>query len=1032
MAQFNIGDKVRDKFNGKIGRIVQNRRSGNHNDRYLVEYSPNDKAFISGDDLELVNDEDIVDMFGKGHFAGIDVLKRIMIYTRIKGDVTNIFYSMHNSSTSFFPHQFIPVVKFIESTTGRILIADEVGLGKTIEAIYIWQELVARENSRRLLIVCPSVLREKWAQDLDRYFSIKAEICDAQKLLQYARSAANKPIQEHFVLIASLEGIRYKEKNLNNDGNVTNSSRAALDNFLDEESAKEIGSLFDLVVVDEAHYLRNSETASHKTVSKLRDVAKNLVLLSATPIQTSEENLYNLLNILDPEVFYDKHAFSVLLAKSQNYVKIANALTTGGSIDVIKRLLSDLKQNPMFVHDELLCDFENNLIQIMNDAALRIDYQKQFRKKVFYSSYFTRSRRRETFLDRPDRVSETWNFPMNNREKNIYDQITAALKKESKKVDTFCQFRIIARQRQMTSCLPAALEDWQNKSFGEDLREMLYEDLDYDDENDLGKFDIADIISNGQISFNIDNLRKNDSKYSTLITKIKEKFEKNPEAKIIIFSFYRGTVKYLAERFKKDGIESICLMGGQGVQKQDVVDKFRDDPTIRILVSTEVGSEGIDLQFCDTEINYDLPWNPMRLEQRIGRIDRIGQKAKQLHIVNMVCDGSIEDRVLMRLYSRIEIFKNSIGEIEEILGKQIQDIALSLLNSTLSDADMEKKAEEQIELLIRKKKQMEDLENEAPSLMAFKDYILQNVEDANHVQRFIHPADLIFYVRDFLESQYPGSSVADYGIVGCKEVSLSKDAAFEFANYCREEGVDCVLAHSSSKLICVFDSGVKEKVKNKSVDVITPIHPLIKWITQKNTNQLLENNGCCSVSIKASDKIDPGMYAFYIMEHIAEGYISRKEIHYYMCRIDNCEMVDRTNSEIVMARLLSSEKACWNAGWRDDISSMQDAVDALNKAMDFGYEELDKFEKDYKRENEEICKNQLEYLDETTNRKIRSLEQTIENMKIDGNKQQGIKLLERKLEVAKKNQEFQKERIEQKLKARCNYNDVALGLLKIE
>ena len=198
---------------------------------------------------------------------------------------------MNNSATEFFPHQFKPVMKFIESTTGRLLIADEVGLGKTIEAMYIWEELIARENSRRLLIVCPAVLCDKWKNDLYNYFSIESEIVKAKDLLDNIKQAVSQPLKKHFALITSLEGIKYKEKvNVFLD----NSPRAKLDEFLEELAASNKDEVFDLVIIDEAHYLRNSETASFKTASKLRDNAKNLILLSATPIQTGEENLFSL------------------------------------------------------------------------------------------------------------------------------------------------------------------------------------------------------------------------------------------------------------------------------------------------------------------------------------------------------------------------------------------------------------------------------------------------------------------------------------------------------------------------------------------------------------------------------------------------------------------------------------------------------------------------------------------------------------------------------------------------------------------
>ena len=113
-------------------------------------------------------------------------------------------------------------------------------------------------------------------------------------------------------------------------------------------------------------------------------------------------------------------------------------------------------------------------------------------------------------------------------------------------------------------------------------------------------------------------------------------------------------------------------MGGMGDEKNEVIERFKTSPRINILISSEVGSEGIDLQFASIEFNYDLPWNPMRLEQRIGRIDRIGQKSEKILIYNMICNNTVEDRVLQRLYERIQIFTSSIGDIEEILAIRFQ------------------------------------------------------------------------------------------------------------------------------------------------------------------------------------------------------------------------------------------------------------------------------------------------------------------------------------------------------------------------
>lgn len=681
MNGIQVGYTVRNIFNGELGVVLNVSQNGK---TCKVSFQTGIKTVLM-DDLQIMSG-DIFKLFSDRKFGNIDDLKRAVTYSRIKGDVTDILYSMGTSNAKFLPYQYIPVIKFIDSISGRILVADEVGLGKTIEAIYIWKELLIRENAKRLLIVCPSVLRDKWANDLKRYFSIDARICTAEELLKKCKEAVAYPKTEHFVLIASLEGIRYKEKQKENA--VGKSAKQELYEFLEDER-----EFFDLVIVDEAHYLRNSETANHKTVSRLRNNAKNLVLLSATPIQTESKNLYNLLNILEPEVFNSEYTFGELLRKSSDYIEMANALQTNEESNIrelmIKwfagidfRLKYGISDEGLQNDKALATEISKNIPRILENPELRMEYRKRLMNKVFYAPYFTRTRRCETEMEYATRRAVTWNFTMNSTEQKVYDKVTRLIEEKIEKSCCdkrgFASFVLIAKQRQMTSCIYAAIKKWKEQKFGKDLEEQLFEDFDKDwDEDDKNTFniDFSNVFSD---SF-VEGLKKNDSKYNALLKKLKERWRENPDTKMIIFSFFRGTVNYLSERLSNDGVKNIALTGGDnGINKQDVIDSFRDDDSVRLLISTEVLSEGVDLQFCETIINYDLPWNPMRVEQRIGRIDRIGQRSDVIHIFNISCSGTVEDRVLSRLYERIDIFKRSIGNINDILGKEIEDIAFAL------------------------------------------------------------------------------------------------------------------------------------------------------------------------------------------------------------------------------------------------------------------------------------------------------------------------------------------------------------------
>ena len=172
-----------------------------------------------------------------------------------------------------YPHQFKAVLKFIESPVGRLLIADEVGLGKTIESIYIWKELQARQDARRLLVVCPAMLREKWRDDLAQRFGIVARVVSGKQLLERMTEAVHRGLNDTFVYITSLEGLRPPANFANHD---QNSVRARFARLLDQNTATASSAMFDLVIIDEAHHLRNPATANNRLGRLLRDSSLHL------------------------------------------------------------------------------------------------------------------------------------------------------------------------------------------------------------------------------------------------------------------------------------------------------------------------------------------------------------------------------------------------------------------------------------------------------------------------------------------------------------------------------------------------------------------------------------------------------------------------------------------------------------------------------------------------------------------------------------------------------------------------------------
>ena len=182
---------------------------------------------------------------------------------------------------------------------GRILIADEVGLGKTIESIYIWKEVQARDRGLRLLIVCPSMLQTKWQSDLFNLFDIEARILSSKEVLKYLEQTQVKPNTTSFSIVTSLEGLR-PSKNYREKPEDKKSARDRVAELLEETEFENDKFMFDLVIFDEAHYLRNSNTQSHQLARIAIDASRNAVLLSATPVQVGSENLFNLLKLFGP------------------------------------------------------------------------------------------------------------------------------------------------------------------------------------------------------------------------------------------------------------------------------------------------------------------------------------------------------------------------------------------------------------------------------------------------------------------------------------------------------------------------------------------------------------------------------------------------------------------------------------------------------------------------------------------------------------------------------------------------------------
>jgi superfamily II DNA or RNA helicase len=1023
--KFTRGDHVRDTYSERTGYITGKTQPYGESLRWQVGFSETEPVYIRESYLELISDEDdMFALFEQGRFNGVLDLRRIIQQIRLDGTLTNLFYSMHNSSTKFMPHQFKPVMKIIESATDRLLIADEVGLGKTIEAIYIWKELLTRENAKRFLIVCPAQLCQKWKDDLLNHFGIKSDIVDVKGLLERLKEKRINLNDDNFVLITSIQSIRYKEQE--NKNLVNHNSRSELNDFFERFDIENDSELFDLVVIDEAHYLRNSSTASYNTGEKLRNISRYMVLLSATPIQTSSENLYNLLRLLSPEDFLNSYVFDAMLRENYAMVALSNAIRSNRPKNELREYHNQIKEKLNKTLNEKIQSYLNNN---NNSTEERMKLFNSMRDSNFYNQYFTRTRKRDVFENRIDRDPKILTYSFSPEEHDKYQKITNLLKELSIGSPVSKIFTLIGRQRQMTSCLPAALKHLKDHDVMMEMIDMNYEYWGIDDEDGLPDSFFTEMYDIEISDEMIQKFTDNDSKYNILLFEIKDILKANKQEKIIIFSYYRYTINYLQERLEKDGIICVTIMGGMGDEKNDIIARFRDSDNCNILISSEVGSEGIDLQFASIEINYDLPWNPMRLEQRIGRIDRIGQEAQKIRILHFSCKDTIEDRVLEKLYERIEIFKHSIGDIEEILGNEINQLSIDLFTSKLSEEELEKKALDKIDTIFIKKLDMEKLEEQSSLSAEFSDIILKNINVANSNKRYIMGEELLQYTEDFFELNYHGSRI-ERNDNQSSLITLSTEAKLDFREFIKDNHFKVNNLGYNDAILCIFNGNHDSYRKWKIYELIDINHPFVKWM--RNVNKTMVAYPCSAIKIKKNNLTDiqEGLYVYYIQKWQSDGYKNTNELRYFAIDTENKEIIDEIMSENLVVSAL-------NMGYnfseiKYGLENLDNVFCCLEKCRYYANKSFESFENIFRDENELVCEQTQEYLKRTFDRKKNSIEEKIRRSKVAGQPEKYIKMDEGKLRKAEETFNFQLSKINNKRIGHCTFSDIAVGLIKVE
>lgn len=555
-------------------------------------------------------------------------LRYVTLLSKIKNETAGGFLSSLASGIIPLPHQLHVLNRAMETNNIRYILADEVGLGKTIEAGMIIRELKSRGLVSRILVVCPTGLVTQWASEMQEKFHEKFQVILPSDYDTIRRLTDNDDVYGQFdQVISPMDSIKPIEKH-------AGWSEEKVEKYNEERIYSIINSGWDLIIIDEAHRVAGSsgEVARYKLGNLLAQASPYLLLLSATPHNGKTEPFLRLIRLLDADAFPN--------AKSIVREQVAPFL-----IRTEKREAIDNNGNLLFKNRI------THLVTISWDE--RNNLQRELYEMV--SSY----------------VAKTYNKALRNRKKNM------------------CLiFLLIIMQRMVTSSTAAIRQSLERRlnvlleqrTCVGDLREEDLDELNIED----GVEDALEAISL-DMELEIEELKKiislakqaqfqnQDAKVEPLLNEIDAILSEDRTQKVIIFTEFVATQTYLQELLVNRGYTVTILNGGMSIDERNAaMQEFKTSTSI--FISTDAGGEGLNLQFANIIINYDLPWNPMKIEQRCGRVDRIGQQ-RDVHIYNFIVGETVENRVREVLEEKLSVILKEMGvdKYSDVLDSEVAE-----------------------------------------------------------------------------------------------------------------------------------------------------------------------------------------------------------------------------------------------------------------------------------------------------------------------------------------------------------------------
>jgi superfamily II DNA or RNA helicase len=933
---FQPGDPVQLVSGGAVGVIASGKLVG-ENIYYTVVLPGNAVKTLSEESLRPATLTDPVERLRTGKtgeprkFALRSTATRYVFANRY-----DEFTSLGNSRIEAKPHQISVAHRVVSAYPHRFLLCDEVGLGKTIEAGMVLKELRARGVAKRVLILVPASLLSQWQFELKTKFNETFSIYtgDSVKWLkQGLKGNAGENVW-----------------NLNDSVIASHGFASYTDERMDEIASVD----WDVVIVDEAHHARAYYSGSdrkltrlYKLVERLADFKeggrRSLLMLTATPMQLDPRELYSLVELLDPALFPSVDSFQQqrdilpelnrLVAAVDRYndpEEVARVLSgSDGHHDGVRRAHSVYRELAQRIEAVLGDDLPvergigftrgpERVGKIISSTEGRERIAEALRRGHRLSEVLIRNRKSQVGGFQP-RQAFNWPVEQTEEERDAYAEVEhyvregyqRALETQNNALGfvmvTF-QKLMASSSRALATSLRGRRERLAAKNAAHGWNQGFYETAAADEETAATMVERASAVHPEFVSpeelLHLDELVARldhiglDSKAKALLKGVEEILEEEPQEKVLIFTQFRETQEMLVELLRERW-PVYKFHGGLGVQEKDnAISDFREHRGPCFLVSTEAGGEGRNLQFCHLLVNYDLPWNPMRVEQRIGRVDRLGQK-NVVTVFNFSVKGTVEERVLDVLARRIGLFEQTVGGLDPILGEVETDLRKIF---RMADDEAKRALERMADSLERRVAAARRAETQlADFIMDARSFQPEIAREIMGREGLVDHSAVTTFVRALLKDQRTHIGPPNDGVY---EIVFRESFVSNFPELVKDGG--------QRRLVCFEPNVARDK---EGVEFLTFGHPVVDALVEKVMDDAYEGMAAVRHIRGLGLTLRRGCQFNYALE--VGGVNPRKEV--FSVFVDDDGAVDEE-----LARQLLGIEAAFDDEWGDESEAVGD------------------------------------------------------------------------------------------------------------